>query len=465
MSIGVIASHASVSDPFDAVTGLVVRLEAGASQKLQTVGGVSASVDNDPVGVWTDLISGATAVQSTAGARPLLKTNVYNGQPTLRFDGGDDQLILPGSSAEQVPNVTVFVVAKATSGGGRMMVAKSHTTSGWSAPYHRWGWYDDGSYNTTWSGAGQSGGSWSSGDLKIIDCCNGDYYANGTKVIDRNDADLTYPSGTTPILISGNGVGSERWNGDICAVMIWNRSLTTVERNTVRAALASQYGISVASETAPSEPFKQQAITYNGTGPPVISEDMPIGAKMYLFSWEYTRLQGLDATAPTITGWTLVTKGNTGTGDGGGIRMSLFERTCQAGDAGANVSISYQGASGLWAYASVIGYNTLLSHDTATNHVPGATSTAVTTTVSNQKILYMIGAYRSNGGAGLSIVNPAGGVVTDVVAAGDVSDTHGAVKIAIETQAVAGTSTVRTWTEANGVPGSEMGVLSIPIRV
>lgn len=226
-------------------TGLTVDLEAGISTALQTAGGSPAVADNDPVGVWRDKINNRDAVQTTAGARPLLKKAIYNGRDTLRFDGGDDQLVLPGDSVDLITNPTIFVVAKATSAGGRMMVAKSHTMSGWSSPYHRWGWYHNGSFYTNWNGVGTNTNTWSTGDLKVLELVDGDSYANGVKVTDGSDVDLAYPNGNTPILISGNGVGSERWHGDICRIMVFNRSLTVDERQTVRALLASTYAITL----------------------------------------------------------------------------------------------------------------------------------------------------------------------------------------------------------------------------
>jgi hypothetical protein len=234
-----------VTPPWDA--DMTVYLDATTSTLLQTAGGSAAVASNDPVGVWRDRVLGRDAGGAGA-ARPTLQKAVYNGQDALRFDGGDDQLLLAGHASEQTSNPVIFVVAKATSGGGRMMVGKSHTVSGWSSPYHRWGWYDDGSYNTSWNGAGGgAGGSWTNGDLKVLEARDGDYYANGTKVVDRASAGMAYPNGLTPILISGNGVGSERWNGDICFVGVWDkgRVMTDAEASIIRNVLGARFGVTV----------------------------------------------------------------------------------------------------------------------------------------------------------------------------------------------------------------------------
>lgn len=226
--------------------GLIYDFQAGVSPAFQTSGGAAAVANNDPVGVWRDSINGVDAVQATAGQRPLLIKSAYNGQDTLRFDGSNDQLVIPGSAIDEVPNITLFLVFKSSGAGGRAIIAKNHNTSGWSNPYCRWILYNDGTYNTRWNGNNYAGGSWTTGDLKVLEYVDADVYANGTKVMDGPDADLSYPNGHTPILISGNGVGSEYGYGDYCRIMLWNRSLDAVERSLVRVLLGTQYGVTVA---------------------------------------------------------------------------------------------------------------------------------------------------------------------------------------------------------------------------
>ena len=76
------------------IPGLKVWLKADAST-FQTVAGVAAVADADPVGEWKDQSGGANnATQATAGFRPTLRTNVQNGRPVVRADGSDDVLSL-----------------------------------------------------------------------------------------------------------------------------------------------------------------------------------------------------------------------------------------------------------------------------------------------------------------------------------------------------------------------------------
>lgn len=52
--------------------------------------------NNDPVASWTDSSgNGKHATQSTAGLKPLFKTNVQNSKPGVLWDGIDDLLVIP----------------------------------------------------------------------------------------------------------------------------------------------------------------------------------------------------------------------------------------------------------------------------------------------------------------------------------------------------------------------------------
>jgi hypothetical protein len=61
----------------------------------QTVSGTPATADNDPVGEWVDVGSFAANPSGATTKRPLLKLNIKNSLPVIRFDGVDDQLVTP----------------------------------------------------------------------------------------------------------------------------------------------------------------------------------------------------------------------------------------------------------------------------------------------------------------------------------------------------------------------------------
>ena len=76
------------------IPGLALWLKAD-TDTFQTVGGVAAVADADPVGQWKDQSGNANnATQATAGFRPTLRTAVQNGKPVIRADGVDDIMSL-----------------------------------------------------------------------------------------------------------------------------------------------------------------------------------------------------------------------------------------------------------------------------------------------------------------------------------------------------------------------------------
>jgi len=65
---------------------------------------------------WVDKVNGYLMTQGTAGARPLFKTDIVNGNSIVRFDGSDDSLEIP-SDLYTIPNsdCTIVIVAKTSS--------------------------------------------------------------------------------------------------------------------------------------------------------------------------------------------------------------------------------------------------------------------------------------------------------------------------------------------------------------
>lgn len=79
-----------------------------------------ALVDNDPVASWLDeTAENNDLAQSTAGRRPIYKTNIINSKPAVLFDGVDDYLVAagapPASWDAMRTNRTVFVLARSIS--------------------------------------------------------------------------------------------------------------------------------------------------------------------------------------------------------------------------------------------------------------------------------------------------------------------------------------------------------------
>jgi hypothetical protein len=100
--------------------GFVARMGAPAAPGVTAYGmgsvalwlrpeSLAALADNDPVSSWPDESGNARHATASGGTRPLYKTAVQNGLAGVRFDGTDDQLILP-SMNPGTPCTLYFVV-------------------------------------------------------------------------------------------------------------------------------------------------------------------------------------------------------------------------------------------------------------------------------------------------------------------------------------------------------------------
>lgn len=72
--------------------------------------------DGDPIATWLDASQGGNnATQAVAGKRPTYKTNIINGKPVARFDGGDC-LITSSVDLSAIDDVTIFAIFTAATG-------------------------------------------------------------------------------------------------------------------------------------------------------------------------------------------------------------------------------------------------------------------------------------------------------------------------------------------------------------
>jgi len=98
------------------ISGNVLWLSAGYGCYSDD-GGTTPSGDGDVIAFLRDRSgNGYDATQTNNTKRPILKTNIQNGEPVMRFDGIDDGLIVPRMEGEFSAGFTWFVVAKVDDG-------------------------------------------------------------------------------------------------------------------------------------------------------------------------------------------------------------------------------------------------------------------------------------------------------------------------------------------------------------
>lgn len=96
--------------PYAANLALWLRADLGTYQ--DTAATTPAASDGDPVARWNDQSgAGLSAQQGASGARPVLKLNILNGRPVLRFDGSNDRLQV--ASIGLPAHFTLFLVIDA----------------------------------------------------------------------------------------------------------------------------------------------------------------------------------------------------------------------------------------------------------------------------------------------------------------------------------------------------------------
>jgi len=227
----------------DQITGLVTWLKADAL----------ALVDADPVASWTDSSGNSNSpVQATGAAKPTYKTNIINGLPVVRFDGGD-RLAMPDETQFDIATSTIFAVFKRTSGTSGTVMSKNTTGTG---------------------GAGRR-------KLQIATTSTSLYYASGADganiavtatpsnwnmfgVVTRGDSDHSiFLNGvqTDSVAALGDSTtnnaameigaafsnGAEAFTGDIAEIIVYNAPLGLLQIVGIENYLAAKYNLTVDS--------------------------------------------------------------------------------------------------------------------------------------------------------------------------------------------------------------------------
>lgn len=229
-------------------------LEAWYAARLET--GYS---DNDQMGTAKEQ-SGlyGTArdfTQATSGNKPRYRTGILNGKPAYQFDGANyffscNQFLTAGDKE-------MMMVIKIPSPAGSFLNGwckfdgagqASHFAFSGTA-YSAFGGTNRFSYS-------ELAADMEAGMLTQIACAAGSnnwkWYKNGNTLKTTQTQTIDWGSGTTPRHLLGasstnpNGSGqSNYWNAYLLELKIWNRLLTTAERNVELTNFSSLYGLTL----------------------------------------------------------------------------------------------------------------------------------------------------------------------------------------------------------------------------
>jgi hypothetical protein len=241
----------------------IARVEAYLATKWGISGvHTPATATSDPVGAWLDKSGNARHLtQSTAGNRPLVGTQ--NGRKALTFDGTNDNVSLTPASPVGSSAYTVVAAVKHNLTSQPLYLASplSLTASNQGRPIERWQGGSSQSIVTIGAVTSNVGGSYRSFPDRFVYGLDAlkDGISSGTHQVRE------FLNGATNFDLSNNGswaVTSQRINigtrddngtqykGDICELLVYDRRLTTAERQRAERYLAARWDITLAPQVS-----------------------------------------------------------------------------------------------------------------------------------------------------------------------------------------------------------------------
>lgn len=226
------------------IAGLSLWLKADAGVFEDSAKTTSATDDGDVVGAWEDQSGNSNDVlQTTTADKPLLKLNIVNSKPVIRFDGTNDDLSIGSFVAELSQPNTIFVVIEVRNLNndafwvfdGQDIVGSQNELRAQTAT--------DPDIWAIIAGASLTGGDIIRDEIILI----GAKYDGGDSEIKQNDV-VTASGNAGTEGLDGFRIGSRRNNtsyfdGDVAEVLIYNVNLSTLERQQVEDYFNSRYVI------------------------------------------------------------------------------------------------------------------------------------------------------------------------------------------------------------------------------
>ena len=229
-------------------SGLKLWLEADAGVTL----------NGSTVSQWADQSgSGTNASQGTSASQPILVANALNGKPALRFDGSNDYMTF-NLPINGLTGMTVLLVSSNRA---------SQTAGSSQAEYAAIFWNETTSWGTVYLSPFQSQVAWRFGTTQVY---NRQIYTRPSSVgsgYTRTTMKHDGPAGTDTLYVNGVQVQSATgklssltghqdtgnlgrgynnntyFNGDIVEVLVYNRTLSDSERQSVEQYLGTKYNL------------------------------------------------------------------------------------------------------------------------------------------------------------------------------------------------------------------------------
>ena len=232
------------TEPPESIANLVLWLDAS----------VLGLNNGAPVASWADRSAAPwVASQGTAGSRPTYYSTAINGRAAVRFDGIDDHLTIVGSLVPGSRDRTVFVVMRPNviDNKGVLDLGDGSTADGAFMLTPEMGLRINGA-NRLWRQSAWVGAA-TIGVLRFQGTDTDDFttWINGAPLtVASTDLGTVNTVGNTTIgSFTAAPVGYHAFDGDIAELIVYDRALSTAERQTIERYLAGKYDIALAPTT------------------------------------------------------------------------------------------------------------------------------------------------------------------------------------------------------------------------
>jgi hypothetical protein len=269
--------------------------------------------DGTAVDIWPDkTANGNNATQTTVAARPIYRAAGLNGQPSVQFDGVDDNFDLVASAGAIFQNAnegTIVLVATDTNitdtAAHQVVFFSRNTTATRFAVVHSAAnQYQIAARRLDADAAANLFGvQVAAGPVLEVSVANwaagtGQHYLNGTLDIDApfTSAGATSNTAGTNNQIGMQGNGTNFFPGHIALIAVYNVVLTPVERLQLGRYVQNTYGITVAG-TGPTDSFTATASASAGVGTADITHSSVFASTASSQATD----SGLRTTSPALT--------------------------------------------------------------------------------------------------------------------------------------------------------------------
>ncbi len=244
----------SLAATLPVMDGLLARFESDAGLQL----------NGSQVIAWEDQatgLGGANNATNTGGngTGPTLTANGINGFPTLNFNGSTQYLQIGGNAAFDTDTFTWIIVTQYTrnTASTQTLLNSAYSTGAGAASNELWGTEtgkgDPLAYAHSASGSSNISAGFGSNNPMVLSGVWGSddtltQWINGRRSLTQTGADAN-PSGHLATQIGKPAdISTSFFSGNISEILIYDRSLSGVERQQVESFLGDKYNVAIVPE-------------------------------------------------------------------------------------------------------------------------------------------------------------------------------------------------------------------------